>query len=66
MFAHPATRAVCRHCGADAGYMDEVEMCFRCGPVCANCYVQQNYPCEQQIITLPPRLPHEADKYNGA
>lgn len=68
LFAHPATRAVCRHCGGDAGYMDEAEMCFRCGYICEDCFLADDYPCEPRTVTvvIPPRKRRTPSDYCGA
>ena len=40
IYYHPATRFVCRHCKKDAGY--DPEMCVYCGPICADCFLEQD------------------------
>ena len=44
IYDHPAIIYVCRHCGQDAGY--DPELCFRCGPLCGECWAAEVYPCD--------------------
>ena len=44
MFAHPATTFTCRHCGESAGH--DPEMCFHCGPICGQCWMDMTCPRE--------------------
>jgi hypothetical protein len=65
IYDHPATRFVCRHCGKDAGY--DPEACFRCGPICGDCFDTPQYPCQEQKVTLAlPTKKQPAPDYSGA
>jgi len=49
MFFHPATEFTCRHCGKNIGH--DTEWCFNCGPICDDCWVADDYPCESKKET---------------
>ena len=47
MYPHPATTTKCRHCGTEI-YLDEAELCLRCGPICGDC-LNGRCPREKQV-----------------
>ena len=54
MFSHPATMFYCRHCGGKAGH--DPELCFYCGPVCPDCWMDEE-PCPNvDEDTVPPDI----------
>jgi len=46
IYEHPAFQYGCRHCGANTGY--DPEMCFNCGPICTECFMADEYPCDER------------------
>ena len=63
LFSHPATQFACRHCGATAG--SDPEMCYRCGPICADCHMADEYPCDKQIESDNPLWQQIIDAQNA-